>query len=149
MHFPVSTFTFVDVCLTSVVSFSCSETPLSFFLLSTSYSGSRRWSWATVRKPKLSLCKCCSLSATQTSIASTKWTVTMVTPWSIRSSSSPNASSGITCWRWVPLWTFPLVFLSAEIDLWSKAKEKITYFDIKQLCKNVVFSITIFFIICV
>lgn len=37
-----------------------------------------------------------------------KWTVTMVTPWSTRSLSSPNASWDIICWKWVTYFPVPL-----------------------------------------
>lgn len=41
---------------------------------------SRQWSLATARRPRLWPCKCCCLCPNLTSTASTKWTVTMVTP---------------------------------------------------------------------
>lgn len=69
------------------------------------FAVSRRWSWVIVRRPRLWPCGCCCLCPSLTSIASMKWTVTMVTQWSTRSSSSPSALWDIICWKWVTPWT--------------------------------------------
>lgn len=71
---------------------------------------SRRWSWVTVRRPRLWPYGCCCLCPNLTNTASMKWIVTMVTPWSTRSLSSPNALWDIICWKWVTPWTLCCLF---------------------------------------
>lgn len=80
----------------------------------------RRWSWATARGRRLLPCGCSCLCPNLTSTASTKWTVTMATQWSTRSSSSPNASLDTTCWKWVT----PATHLRSKLVLLSLSVEQ-------------------------